>query len=69
MKSCNCSSIQIGTKTSEHKNLNPNCPLHGFNSDWYQSKEQVERRQKQSERLKALQLQAKKVCEQQKKST
>lgn len=51
---CTCSTIQIGTKTSDLKNLNPECPEHGFESVWYNSSEQIKHREERSKRLKEL---------------
>ena len=51
---CICSHIQIGTKTSNAKNLNPDCPLHGIDSMWYNSPEQVKKREERSQRLREL---------------
>lgn len=59
MTNCTCSFLQIGTKKTDHKNFNPDCPLHGFDSEWYQSKEETNKRQKQSERLRSLFAQSK----------
>ncbi len=54
MTKCTCSYIQIGTKTSNNKNLNPDCPLHGTDSVWYNSPEQVKKRDERSQRLREL---------------
>lgn len=35
MTKCTCSYLQVGTKTTNTKNLNPDCPLYGTNSVWY----------------------------------
>jgi len=51
---CICSHIQIGTKTSNAKNLNPDCPLHGTDSMWYNSPKQVKKREERSQRLREL---------------
>lgn len=51
---CTCSYIQIGTKTSNNQNLNPDCPLHGTDSLWYNSPEQVKKREERSQRLREL---------------
>lgn len=51
---CICSRIQVGTKLTEHRNLNPDCPVHGEKSEWYNSPEQVQIRKKRSDRLRAL---------------
>jgi hypothetical protein len=54
MTKCTCSYIQIGYKTSNTKNLNPDCPLHGTDSVWYNSPEQVKKRDERSQRLREL---------------
>lgn len=51
---CTCSYIQIGTKISNNQNLNPDCPLHGTDSLWYHSPEQVKKREERSQRLRKL---------------
>jgi hypothetical protein len=51
---CTCSYIQIGTKTSNTQNLNPDCPLHGTDSVWYNSPEQIKKREERSQRLREL---------------
>jgi hypothetical protein len=66
MTKCTCSSIQIGTKTSNTKNLNPDCPLHGTDSLWYNSPEQVKKRDERSQRLRELYDAARKARENQK---
>jgi hypothetical protein len=55
---CTCSFIRIGTKQSDHRNWSIGCPVHGAASKWYNSPEQVERREQQRIRLKALQMEA-----------
>jgi hypothetical protein len=55
---CTCGQIRIGTKASDHRNWSPSCPVHGAASKWYNSAEQVERRERQRIRLKALQMEA-----------
>jgi hypothetical protein len=54
MTECTCSYLQIGTKTSNTKNLNPDCPLHGTDSVWYNSPEQVKKREGRSQQLREL---------------
>jgi len=51
---CTCSRIKIGTTVSDNKNLNPECPEHGYNSVWYNSSEQVKKREERSQRLREL---------------
>jgi hypothetical protein len=55
---CTCGQIKIGTKSSDHRNWRASCPIHGAASKWYNSAEQVERREQQRIRLKALQMEA-----------
>ena len=55
---CTCGRIMLGSKPSGARNWNPDCPEHGIESDWWQSPEQVARRQEQSSRLRDLQRQA-----------
>jgi hypothetical protein len=55
---CTCGQIMIGTKASDHRNWRHSCPAHGAASKWYNSAEQVERREQQRIRLKALQMEA-----------
>jgi hypothetical protein len=60
MNKCTRSSIKIGTKgDSGVKNLNPDCPQHGYNSPWYNSPEQIKRREERSNRLRELYAQRK----------
>jgi hypothetical protein len=51
---CTCSRLRVGTQLSDARNLNPDCPEHGFNSVWYNSAEQVEKREERSQRLRKL---------------
>jgi len=51
---CTCSRIKIGTTVSDTKNLNPECPLHGTESVWYNDPEQVKKRGERSQRLREL---------------
>jgi hypothetical protein len=55
---CTCSRIRIGTEVSDHLAWRSGCPVHGAASQWYNSPEQVERRDQQRIRLKALQMEA-----------
>jgi hypothetical protein len=41
----------IGTNPSDSYNLNPQCPIHGPHSEFYNSPEQVKRREERSKRL------------------
>jgi hypothetical protein len=51
---CTCSRIKIGTTVSDNKNLNLECPEHGYNSSCYNSPEQVKKREERSQRLREL---------------
>ena len=51
---CTCSYIKIGTTLSDSKNLNPECPEHGYDSLWFNSTEQVKKREERSQRLREL---------------
>ena len=51
---CTCSYIKIGTTVSDTKNLNPECSEHGYDSVWYNSPEQVKKREERSQRLREL---------------
>jgi hypothetical protein len=55
---CTCGRIMIGTQASDHMNWRPECLVHGAASPWYNSPEQVERREQQRIRLRALQMEA-----------
>lgn len=54
MNQCTCGRIMVGTRPSGSLNLNPDCPVHGTDSVWYNSAEQVQRRAEQSQRLRDL---------------
>lgn len=56
---CRCGRIRVGTTVTQHRNWNPDCIEHGVESAWYKSPEQVEKRAKMNERLRALQAEAK----------
>ena len=45
-------------KVTESRNWNPDCPVHGTESDWWRSDEQVAARAVDSARLRALQAEA-----------
>ena len=51
---CTCAYLKIGTTVSDNKNLNPECPLHGTESVWYNDPEQVKKRGERSQRLREL---------------
>jgi hypothetical protein len=55
---CTCGHIRIGMRASDHCSWSPDCAAHGVASQWYNSAEQVERREQQRIRLKALQMEA-----------
>lgn len=54
MSTCTYSRIKIGTHVSNSRNWNLNCPLHGTESEWFNSAEQVEARNQASQRLRLL---------------
>lgn len=56
--SCTCGHIHIGHEVTELRNLNPDCQEHGYDSEWYNSPEQVAKRQAQNDRLRSLQAEA-----------
>ena len=51
---CTCSHIKVGTTVTNTKNLNPECPEHGYDSLWFNSTEQVKKREERSQRLREL---------------
>lgn len=53
---CTCGRIMLKGEDSGSRSLDPDCPVHGENSAWYSSPEQVERRR--SQRLRDLYNQA-----------
>lgn len=53
-----CGQLYAGNTPTGAYNLAIDCPEHGIESEWYKSDEQVEKRQRQNERLRELQLQA-----------
>jgi len=55
---CTCAELHIGSEPSGSYNLNLDCPLHGTDSAWWKSPEQVVRRDEQSDRLRILQAKA-----------
>jgi len=58
MNDCRCGRIKIGMEVTESRNWNPDCPMHGLESEWYRSDEQSAKRQEQNDRLRDLQRQA-----------
>lgn len=56
--SCSCARIKVGMTVTESRNWNPDCPVHGTESDWYRSPEQVAKRREDSRRLRNLQRRA-----------
>jgi hypothetical protein len=54
MSECTCSQIMLGTKPSGNLNLDLDCPIHGTDSPWYNSLEQVQKRADRSQRLRDL---------------
>lgn len=51
---CTCRRIMLKGEDSGSRSLDPDCPVHGENSAWYSSPEQVERRSQRSQRLRDL---------------
>jgi hypothetical protein len=56
MDICTCGRISVGLEVTEHRNWNPDCIVHGINSEWYNTDEQIQRRDEQNRRLRELQL-------------
>jgi len=54
MTECTCKPIMLGTRPSGNLNLDPDCPVHGTESPWYNSPEQVQKRTDRSQRLRDL---------------
>jgi len=55
---CTCRRIMLKGEDSGSRSLDPDCPMHGEQSAWYNSPEQVGRRAQRSQRLIDLQNQA-----------
>ncbi len=55
---CSCGRLRIGHEVTEHRNWSPDCLAHGLGSPWYESPEQVAKREAQNDRLRDLQRQA-----------
>jgi hypothetical protein len=51
---CTCARMSIG----DSRNWNPDCPEHGVESDWWNSPEQVAKREERNARMRDLQAQA-----------
>lgn len=51
---CTCGRIMLKGEDSGSWSLNPDCPVHGKDSAWYSSPEQVEHRAQRSRRLRDL---------------
>lgn len=56
--SCTCPNVRIGRTDSGSKNWNPDCPLHGLSSSWWNSDVQKRQRARESERLRRIQTEA-----------
>lgn len=54
MNDCTCPNIVVGFKFIESKNWNPHCTEHGYASDWYNSEEEVQKREERSQRTRQL---------------
>ena len=50
-ESCKCSQIALGNIITEQRNWNPDCGVHGLESEWYRSDEQKARRNAEREEL------------------
>ncbi|MHB1733105.1 MAG: hypothetical protein ACYCU8_06570 [Ferrimicrobium acidiphilum] len=61
--SCTCAHITLGSETTENRNWNPSCSIHGITSDWYQSEVQVAKRELTSTRLRVMQTLASLRCQ------
>jgi hypothetical protein len=59
MTQCTCRVILLKGQDSGSRSLDPDCPVHGENSAWYNSPEQVAHRARRSQRLHDLYQQAK----------
>lgn len=55
---CRCGRIKVGLETTESRNWNPDCPVHGVGSAWWASPEQQQARAALSQRLRDLQRRA-----------
>lgn len=55
MSSCSCPNLALGTTVLEHRNWNPDCAVHGLDTVWWNSPEQVELRARRRRELVALQ--------------
>ena len=44
---CTCGRIKIGLEVTDARNWNPDCTEHGANSEWWNSPEQVAKRDEQ----------------------
>jgi hypothetical protein len=51
MTTCTCRAILLKGEDSGSRTLDPDCPVHGESSTWYNSQEQVAHRAERSKRL------------------
>lgn len=58
---CECSHLRLNGEITGTRNLNPDCPEHGFDSAWWKSPEQVARREAENAKLAALRAEAERV--------
>jgi hypothetical protein len=58
MNQCTCRAILLKGEDSGSRSLDPDCPVHGEGSAWYNSPEQVSHRAERSKRLRDLYRQA-----------
>ncbi len=57
-ENCTCAEVYVGSQPSGSFNWNPDCLQHNTKSEWWNSPEQVARRDEQSDRLRVLQIKA-----------
>lgn len=55
---CTCKIVYVGGQQTDSRDWSPDCPEHGTESPWWNSPTQIEKRKRDSERLRRLQLQA-----------
>ena len=57
-ENCTCAEVYVGSEPSGSYNWNPDCIQHNTKSEWWNSPEQVARRDEQNDRLRILQIKA-----------
>jgi len=55
---CGCGRVFLGGMPTGSRNWDAHCPVHGIESTWYNSPEQIAKRQDDQDRLRELQLRA-----------